>query len=1347
VVKKQIVPVLNVEMAEKYVNIRRAFDKLDLNQDGMLSSDELEEQCIRDEELRALLDISFEDIETVVRKLDIHVMSANIDWEMFRTFFIPMEEDGDQEAIKDNMAGNNRHRISEGIKDFTADQADIWRSGEMDADRMMHDMVVTMEAMIDTTKDDQEPSPALGYDGEAVEDLGWIDEERIYEQLAEEGPPPIPERGTEVSLATPYIDGPQWFVVLSPREELGMEGPMGIKSLLDYWDDEIIDSHTLVWKEGLQDWLPIEDVADLKAQLLLPELHSNLRPATAPGAISGFQKKAKKIVDPKPTKLDVIDLSKPCHWCGGIATSHIDAVQSYRPLQQGLKDGIAVATDDMEKTEILNDFIFLGNAAASRERNVEIMEYTHIINCSVALPCYWDLDDEVNSWLRNNVKEGADGKEIGDDRAILKLRRLRKLGVKYFRVKLDDDPFGRPDTAASRYTAESWKESEFSSRPLTALTDPLFASRPGSRDVRIRPGSKGSSRPMTGGGSRPLTAAEIEVIPEFEHTEDEETYALGYSAAAITIQSSYRGSKSRESSRPGTSEPPPIPAAIPMSKEQLEAIEEAKKKLDFIKKQVVDQIINSFEAVFEWLSRENLGRKVRCLVHSKSGMCSAAAVVAAYTIRTQGLTYNEVLSHIRTKHGIERIQIVETVWEDALKIYSSRYSIGMLICDDCFLENFVEGKGDDRVFSEEVEKVVERLKANDKSLQQLDLRDEILGGGLEKDEEGEKDANEGKGGEGFTLLCEALRDSYWLLELNLSGNEINDRDCVSVGSALLTNDGLNVLNLSYNKIGDAGAKEIAAALKLHTLSVLDISYNVIGPGGGTDFGKMLRHNEHLTTLGFGNNKIGDVGGHDLFDSLTTPLYESEEVMMKKAKVYEEGGVVDDIGEAFNCCLTSLDVSCNGLGQESAKRLVGVLQVNLVLTVLNLDYNPNLGNAEVREIVAAIRTHGPSIERLSFSENNVGNDVAGAFARAIGDSTSTVTRVSMAHNCLRSTGVSRLAGAMKENKVLVSMDLSRNPMGSKGLLHLSEALKANNCLRELILDCCGIDAEGCKGLAEALKINKTLVKLDLADNNLLTDGLVALAEGIKENKGVRELNLTNTGVGVKASERLADALIVNKVLEVLNMSSNQIRNHGCKKLSEMLGENNVLRMLDLSFNYISAIGIASMMDVLASTREGRTKSLGLDVKLTGNQYSKMKDEVENSQVVVPPKLARSKITWDHKSEDNLDRTMWSKKKENNNFVRRPSFSDAAGEAFDLDDGSSKFSITNNLITSKSMETFGVITDQAEPVDVPRWRANMEEHGNDVAKIKGPDTWNDMFKFEKVKDKVEVGEVEELEEKEE
>ena len=174
-------------------------------------------------------------------------MSANIDWEMFRSFFIPLEPIDVTKNV--NELEGNRHRIGEQVKDFTNDNVDIWRAGEMGADRVMADMINSMEAMIDTTKDDQEPDPALPYDEEVVGDLGWIDEEDMYKEIEDEGPPPIPERGTEMKLDAPYIDGPQWYVVMSPREELGMEGPMGIKSLLDFWDDEVIDSHTLVWKE------------------------------------------------------------------------------------------------------------------------------------------------------------------------------------------------------------------------------------------------------------------------------------------------------------------------------------------------------------------------------------------------------------------------------------------------------------------------------------------------------------------------------------------------------------------------------------------------------------------------------------------------------------------------------------------------------------------------------------------------------------------------------------------------------------------------------------------------------------------------------------------------------------------------------------------------------------------------------------------------------------------------------------------------------------------------------------------------------------------------------------------
>jgi hypothetical protein len=90
-------------------------------------------------------------------------------------------------------------------------------------------------------------------------------------------------------------------------------------------------------------------------------------------------------------------------------------------------------------------------------------------------------------------------------------------------------------------------------------------------------------------------------------------------------------------------------------------------------------------------------------------------------------------------------------------------------------------------------------------------------------------------------------------------------------------------------------------------------------------------------------------------------------------------------------------------------------------------------------------------------------------------TSLVTRFGLAQNCLRSTGVSRIATAIKNNSssVLTFLDLGRNPMGSKGCSHLAEALEVNRTLRELVLDCCGIDAEGCKALGEMLESNFVL----------------------------------------------------------------------------------------------------------------------------------------------------------------------------------------------------------------------------------------------------------------------------------
>ena len=436
------------------------------------------------------------------------------------------------------------------------------------------------------------------------------------------------------------------------------------------------------------------------------------------------------------------------------------------------------------------------------------------------------------------------------------------------------------------------------------------------------------------------------------------------------------------------------------------------------------------------------------------------------------------------------------------------------------------------------------------------------------------------------------------------------------------------------------------------------------------------------------------------------------------------------------CLTSLDVSCNGLGQTAAERLTQVLSVNLVLIHLNLDYNPNLGNTEVRNIANAIKTYEPSIESLNFSENGVGNDVAGAFGRFLGLPGCLVKKLTLAHNCLRSTGVGRIATSLKSNTNLTHLDLARNPMGSKGCSHLAAALSENSTLLTLLLDCCGIDSAGASALGDMLGVNSTLQVLDVSDNSLLSSGLASMSHGLYINSGLVRLNLTNTGLGVKSSTPLSTVVGSNRSLTSVNLSHNQLRSAGASALASTLSQNLNQTSLDLSFNSIDLPGVSSLQDALASTASD--KSHPLDLKLLGNSVPNGPE----TQAVLQPGLARSKVRWNADSMDALDVPMWSKPSgfvqdsavvdpatsaaampDNKAMHRRPSFTAAAPDAFDLDLGASKFPLTGHLASVRPA-TFGVITDVAEDVAQRRWRGVMEGAGNDVGKVEAGEgnAWN-------------------------
>ena len=75
----------------------------------------------------------------------------------------------------------------------------------------------------------------------------------------------------------------------------------------------------------------------------------------------------------------------------------------------------------------------------------------------------------------------------------------------------------------------------------------------------------------------------------------------------------------------------------------------------------------------------------------------------------------------------------------------------------------------------------------------------------------------------------------------------------------------------------------------------------------------------------------------------------------------------------------------------------------------------------------------------------------------------------------------------------------------------------------------IGPEGAQALAGALKINKALASLNLGGNSIGDDGARELAEALKINAVLTDLNLRQNSVGPEGTRELAEALKSNKAL--------------------------------------------------------------------------------------------------------------------------------------------------------------------------------------------------------------------------
>ncbi|XP_076836824.1 NACHT, LRR and PYD domains-containing protein 3-like [Brachyhypopomus gauderio] len=194
--------------------------------------------------------------------------------------------------------------------------------------------------------------------------------------------------------------------------------------------------------------------------------------------------------------------------------------------------------------------------------------------------------------------------------------------------------------------------------------------------------------------------------------------------------------------------------------------------------------------------------------------------------------------------------------------------------------------------------------------------------------------NNQPGDSGVKQLSALLEDPHCTLEkLHLFNCSIREEGCAALCSALRSNPSshLRELNLTFNKPGDSGVKQLSALLEdPHcTLEILDLSNCSITEEGCAALCSALRLNpsSHMRELNLSCNEPGDSGVKQLSALLEDPQCTLEKLDLRGCSITEEGCV--DLSSALwsnpSSHLRELNLTHNKPGDSGVKQLSALLE--------------------------------------------------------------------------------------------------------------------------------------------------------------------------------------------------------------------------------------------------------------------------------------------------------------------------------------------------------------------------------------------------------------------------------------
>lgn len=203
-------------------------------------------------------------------------------------------------------------------------------------------------------------------------------------------------------------------------------------------------------------------------------------------------------------------------------------------------------------------------------------------------------------------------------------------------------------------------------------------------------------------------------------------------------------------------------------------------------------------------------------------------------------------------------------------------------------------------------------------------------------------------------------------------------------------------------------------------------------------------------------------------------------------------------------IRAISISGNKMSTEETVEIFTTLQTNTSITSVKFNHNKNIGLDGIRAIVSALKVN-KTITQISLVGNNLCDQGAILIADAIVGN-QVLQSISLVGNNIGPDGACVLFNALQKSTSMQYISLACNNVGKEGVIAQVECLKEREGVSHVQLSNNCLDDDTGAYIAGILKGNTSIKSVDVTNNpDLSAQTVVKIGQAIMTNTDVEDIN--------------------------------------------------------------------------------------------------------------------------------------------------------------------------------------------------------------------------------------------------